>query len=103
MKKSLLFCGILMVSAVGFADIAPRAGEKIQTQISDNAARILFDSFTEAEQTLAPEYTVKGRCGDVTTGKVHVTDSKESTVRLTCSVYYCMGHHASCTLEETFK
>jgi hypothetical protein len=103
--KILVLMGLVSFAGIAFADIPPAPGSKIQAQITDVvAARIVYDSLNENEQALPGEYTFKTNCGEVKTGKLHMSKSASGDQqKVVCSAYYCYGHKAVCSLEETYK
>ena len=105
MKVNILaLLGVLVISSLAYADVPPQPGTKTQAQLTGEVAKILYDSLTETDQATSPEYAIPTTCGGpVTTGKTHTATTRNSSVQIVCSAYYCAGHKAVCNLIETFN
>lgn len=104
MKKLNFAFVVLALSAYAFADIAPRPGTVISTQIDSTAAQILFNSLTEEVGNLPADLVSRIRCRRdtlvVDTGKVHTAN--DGRITIACSTYYCLGRNAICKLKQTY-
>lgn len=102
-KGGILLAVFAIFGSPVFADIPPAPGTVITQKLNGAAAQILFDSLSESIVTLPRKDQFRNACKMVISqGLIHTHQTANSTVTVTCTAYYCMGHQAICTLEEQY-